>query len=169
MIFYAREPGRALLAHVVVGAVIVWALLALLGEHGIPATGGLVGATLSLELLDRRKFGNWADRRAVAGAVLDRRDPGPDNRGAVDTSARRILVERVVAQLFVWLFLGGLGVVCLVMAFVRDDWALGCAAIALLACTAFVAVAMWRAVNRARAWVADPPPAGQASRTCVDR
>jgi hypothetical protein len=45
--FYAREPGRVLLVHVVVGAVIVWAFLVLLGGHGIATAGGVRGATLS--------------------------------------------------------------------------------------------------------------------------
>jgi hypothetical protein len=157
MLFYAREPARELLAHVVVGAVVVWALMALLGEHGLPATGGVLGATLSVELRGRRQFGTWANRRAVAGAVLDQRDPGPDYRPTVERAARNIVIERVVAQLFVWLFFGGLGVACLVTAFVHGDWALGCAAIALLGCTTCVAVVMGRAVGRARAWLADPP------------
>ena len=161
--FYAREPGRALMAYLVVGGVITWALLALLGEHGIAATGGVLGATLSSELQGRRQFGNWANRRAVAGAVLDRRDPGPDYRVTVGRLARKIVIERVFAQLVVWLFLGGFAVACLVMAFVRDDWALGCAAIALLGCTAFVAVVMRRAAARARAWLADPPLVTEAA------
>ena len=163
MLFHAREPGRVLLAQLGFWSVTAWALLALLGEHGLPATGGLLGSTLGWELTQRRQLGTWAQRRTVAGAVLDGRDPGPDYRPTVDGLARKVVMERVVGQLFVWLFFGGLGVACLIFAFVRDDWALGCAAIALLGCTTFMAVVMWRAVRRARAWLADPPAAVTAA------
>ncbi|MGZ4647174.1 MAG: hypothetical protein ACXVYC_12800 [Blastococcus sp.] len=160
MIFYGRDPRRILLVQFVFAAVVIWALLALLGEHGIAGTGGLLGATLGMELSSRRQFGSWAERRAVADAVRSGRDPGPDYRRTVDRIARKqvAVAERVLGLMFLLIFLGGLGVACLVTAFIRGDWSLVWPATALLLGTAFLIVAERRATCRARAWLADPPP-----------
>ena len=169
MIFYGREPGRVLLVQIGYGAVTVWALLALLGEHGIAATGGLLGSILGSEWSSRRQFGSWAGRRAVAGAVLDRHDPGPAYRPRVDGAARRLVAQRVLSMAFLLIFFGGFGVACLVTAVVRDDWPLAWPATAILACTTFLVVAERRAVHRAEAWLADPPPVDEESRPYADR
>lgn len=163
MIFYGREPGRVLLVQLAFGAVTVWALLALLGEHGIAATGGLVGSVLGSEWSSRRQYGTWADRRAVANAVLDQRDPGPQYRPTVDATARRLLRQTVLSVVSLLLFFGGFGVACLVTAVVRGDWALVWPAVALLLATTLLTGAERRAARRARAWLADPPPLSPAA------
>jgi uncharacterized membrane protein YfcA len=155
LVLSAWERG-ALLAALFAGT--TWAIIVLLGEDALPgAVGGGVGGLIGV-YLGTRHGTPTEERRAVAAALREHRDPGGQYREATTRQARVLLATRPVDRWLPLVLLVGMAVACVVAAIVRDDLLTALPAVLLVAVGGITVLVRRRTEAMADRWLAEPPP-----------
>jgi hypothetical protein len=151
------HSARSLLTLLAADAVVLWALSELMGSSGLIAMGGVLGTTL---FLWRQGHGTRALRRETAmtaRALADHRDPGPQDRAAVDARAQQLLAAPRSDEWLPAVLLLALAAACVVVAVVRGDVTVALPAVLLLPAAVTAWVVVHRRLLAAASWSEDPP------------
>lgn len=154
-----RNRWRMALLRVWVVGTLVGAAWALLGTDDLDLVVIVALSILVTELVTSRLVprGQREQERAVRAALREHIDPGPDLRPSVDEAARRELATLRRDRWTAGLLTVGLGVACLVTAWVRGDAVAILPAVSLAALAVLADAGARRQRRAARQWLDDPP------------
>jgi hypothetical protein len=152
-----RSHLRTLLAVTLGLTVIGWPLGELLRSFPWPMLGGGIGTGLSVVWRAWRDRERWPEQRAVARALRDHSDPGPEYRPAADQAARVQLGRPGGALVAGVVLVGVITAACVRTALDREDPTVALSAIPMILAFVWGVLLQRRVDERADRWLADPP------------